>query len=89
MVTLCIGFTRNRIAGIVLVSAMGAVFTVKYFRFMGIETGMNSLFIAQLILSFASNLILGYLFVTRGLLYSMVLKFIFSMKFVLVALLLG
>ena len=89
MVTLCIGFTRNRIAGIALVSAMGAIFTIKYFRFMGIETGMNYLFITQFLLSFASNFILGYIFVTRGLIYSMLLKFIFSMKFIAVALLLG
>jgi hypothetical protein len=43
----------------------------------------NSLFLAQTGLALVVNLILGYLFVTEGLIYSMTLKFILSLKYVL------
>jgi hypothetical protein len=37
-----------------------------------------------LLLSFLGNIILGWLFVTRGLAYSMVLKFVVGCKYLLI-----
>jgi len=85
LVTLSVGLLKRKGAGVVLASAVASLFTIKYFLFMGITCGLNYLFIVQLILSFAANLLLGYLFVTRGLLYAMALKFLFGMKQVIVS----
>ena len=85
LVTLSVGLLKRKGAGVVLASAVASFFTIKYFIFMGISCGLNYLFIVQLILSFAANLLLGYLFVTRGLLYAMALKFLFGMKQVIVS----
>jgi hypothetical protein len=52
---------------------------------MGIEWGFNYLFTVQVLLSFAAHLLLGYLFVTRGFLYAMTLKFLFGIKYGLVS----
>ncbi|MFC1535289.1 hypothetical protein ACFL7M_18220 [Thermodesulfobacteriota bacterium] len=84
MVTIGIGLLKNRIAGVVLVSILASFFTLKYFFFIGIGFGPNYLLIIQFLLSFSANLILGYLFVTKGLLYSMTLKLILGMKYTVV-----
>ncbi len=85
LVTLSVGLLKSKGAGVVLVSALGSLFTIKYFYFFGIKFGLNYLFITQLLLSFSANLFLGYLFVTRGLLCSMALKFMFGIKYVVVS----
>ena len=85
LVTLSVGLLKRKVAGVVLASALASLFTIKYFLFMGITCGLNYLFVIQLLLSFTANLLLGYLFVTRGLLYSMSLKFLFGMKQVIVS----
>lgn len=89
MVTLGVGLLKNRIAGVVLVSALGSIFTVKYFHYIGIGFALNYLFMIQLLLSFVANLILGYLFVTRGLLCSMALKFFFGTKYAVISWVMG
>ena len=61
------------------------MFTVKYFHYIGMTTGLGGLFVIQLVLSFAFNVILGYVFVTYGLLFSMVLRFLLGMKYWVVA----
>ena len=49
-----------------------------------IKVRLNYLIATPLLLSFLGNLILGYLFVSRGLLYAMALNFLFSMKYAVV-----
>ena len=80
---------RNKVAGVVIVSGAASVFTIKYFQFMGLGFQFNYLCITQILLSFGANLLLGYLFVTRGLLYSMALNFLFGMKYLIVSWSLG
>jgi hypothetical protein len=87
LVTIGVGIFRSRVAGVVLAAAVAALFTLKYFQFVGISVGFNYLMVTQLLLSFTANLILGYLFVSRGLLYAMALNFLFGMKYLIVSLL--
>ena len=87
LVTIGVGIFRSRVAGVVLAAAVAALFTLKYFQFVGISVGLNYLMVTQLLLSFTANLILGYLFVSRGLLYAMALNFLFGMKYLIVSLL--
>ena len=82
--TICIGLLKNRIAAVILLSIIASLFSIKYFNFMGIE--FTRVFIPHFALSFIGNLILGYVFVTRGLFCSMFLKLIYSTKYVIVAL---
>ena len=84
LVTLSVGLLRNKGAGVVLVSALAPLFTIKYFFFIGMKAGFSYLFVTQFLLSFSANLLLGYLFVTHGLLYAMALKFLFDIKYVVV-----
>lgn len=81
--TICIGLLKNKTAAILLLSAIACLFSIKYFNFMGIE--YTRVFISYFIISFIGNLILGYVFVTRGLFCSMFLKFLYSMKYVIVS----
>lgn len=89
LVTLGVGLLKRRIAGVVLASVVASMFKVKYFHFIGMTTGLGSLFVMQMFLSFAFNVILGYLFVTYGLLFSMVLRLLLGIKYCLVAGVLG
>jgi hypothetical protein len=84
LVTLCVGFLRRKISGVVAASTIGALFTWKYFQFIGAAVGFNTLFTAQMVLAFIVNVVLGYLFVTEGLIYAITLKFILGLKYVLV-----
>ncbi len=84
LVTIGVGLTKNKGAGVVLMSAVASLFTVKYFEFIGIPFGLNYLFITHLLLSFIGNIILGWLFVTRGLAWAMTLKFIIGLKYLFI-----
>ncbi|MGE0085993.1 MAG: hypothetical protein AB7S75_16415 [Desulfococcaceae bacterium] len=86
LLTICVGILRRRIAGIFIVSVFASLLTLKYFRFIGISPGFNYFFLMQMLLSFVSNFLLGYVYVTRGLLQSMTLKLIFGAKYVLIVL---
>lgn len=81
LITLSVGLFKHKGAAVGFVSALASLLTIKYFYFLGIQPGLNYIFLVQLFLSFLSNFLLGYLFVTRGLLYSMTLKFLFGMKY--------
>jgi len=81
LVTLSVGFLKHKGAGVVLASVVATLFTIKYFHFIGIKYDLNYLFVTQLLLSFTAHLLLGYLFVTRGLIYAMALKFLFCIKY--------
>ncbi len=85
LVTLCVGILKRKGAGMVLASTVASLFTIKYFQFMGIEWGLNYLFMTQILLAFLAHLILGYLFVTRGLFYAMALKFFLGIKYGIVS----
>ena len=82
VVTLCVGFLRSKIRGVIAASAFASLFAWKYFQFVGVAVGFNYLFMAHLGLSFLVNLVLGYLFVREGLIYAMALKFILGIKYV-------
>lgn len=84
LVTICVGLFKGKASGVVCVSALASLFTIKYLYFFGIKPGMDYLFVAQILLSFASNCLLGYLYVTRGLVYSMTLKLLFGLKYLVV-----
>ena len=75
---------KSKTSGVICVSALASLFTIKYLYFFGIRPGVDYLFLVQILLSFGSNCLLGYLFVTRGLIYSMALKFLFGLKYVVV-----
>ena len=85
LVTIAVGIVRNKMAGVVLASAAAALFTLKYFQFIGMGFRLNYIFVTHMILSFLANLVLGYLFVTRGLLYSMALNFLLGMRYAVVS----
>lgn len=88
LVTIAVGLLKSKTAGIILVSVFASIVSIKYFLFMGIAVRLNYIFITQFLLGFSANLFLGYLFVTRGLLYSMCLGFLFGMKYLIISLLL-
>ncbi len=85
LVTIAVGLFKSKSAGVVLVSVFAAIATVKYFHFIGLPVGLNAIFLTQLFIGFLANLLLGYLFVARGLLYSMSLGFIFGMKYLMMS----
>jgi len=85
LVTIGVGIFRSKGAGVALAAAVAALFTLKYFQLVGISFHLNYLIVTPLILSFLANLILGYLFVSRGLLYAMALNFLFGMKYAVVS----
>lgn len=84
-VTLCVGILGKKGAGIILASFFGALLTLKYFQFIRISPDATRIFIVHFSLSFGVNLLLGYLYVTKGLLYAVILKFFFGMKYAMVA----
>jgi hypothetical protein len=84
LVTLCMGIFKRKSLAVIFVSALASLFSVKYFYFFGIMFDLNVLSLTHLLLSLSSNLILGYVFVSRGLIYSITLKFIFSLKYFIV-----
>jgi hypothetical protein len=84
LVTIGVGLTKNRAAGVILMSAVASLLTVKYFEFIGIPFALDSFYILYLLLSFVGNIILGWLFVTRGLFYSMALKFVIGCKYLFI-----
>jgi len=84
LVTLCVGLFKRKSAGVIFVSVLASLFSIKYFYFFGINLDLNYLFLIHLVLSFSSNLILGYVFVSRGLIHAIALKFIFGLKYLVV-----
>ena len=81
MVTLVYGLLKKRFASIVVVSFLSSMFGLQYFKYIGVDLQAGNLFITQLLLSFTANFILGYLFITKGLVHSMIMKFILCMKY--------
>ncbi len=88
MVTLAVGILKRPWAGIALVSVLAPFLSIKYFRFMGIGLPAD-LLAMQWLLSFGANLLLGIVFVQRGLLFCMVVKFVYHLKYVLILVLAG
>ncbi len=84
LVTIGVGLTKNKGAGVILMSAVSSLLTVKYFEFIGIPFALDHFYIVYLLLSFLGNIILGWLFVTRGLAYAMALKFVIGCKYLLI-----
>ncbi len=89
LVTLAVGFLKQRIGGVIAISAIAAIFSMKYFRFLGMDYPYNYIFISQFVIAFFVNFILGYVLITRGLIYAMILHFLFGIRLVVVVLALG
>lgn len=85
LVTIVVGIFRSKVTGIVIASAIATLFTLEYLRIVGISFRLNYLIFASLLLSFSTNLILGFLFAYRGLLYAMALNFLLGMKYAVVS----
>jgi hypothetical protein len=84
LVTIGVGLTKSKGAGVVLMSAVSTLFTVKYLEFIGMPFALDHFYVVYLLLSFLGNIMFGWLFVTRGLLYSMALKFVIGCKYLLI-----
>lgn len=84
LVSIGVGLTKNKGAGVVLMSAVSTLFTVKYLEFVGLPFMLDHFYVVYLLLSFFDNILLGWLFVTRGLLYSMALKFVIGCKYLFI-----
>jgi len=89
LVTLAVGFLKQRIGGVIAISAIAAIFSMKYFRFLGMDYPYNYIFISQFVIAFLVNFILGYILVTRGLIYAMMMHFLFGIKLAVVVWILG
>ncbi len=89
LVTLAVGFLKQRIGGVIAISAIAAIFSLKYFRFLGMDYPYNYVFICQFIIAFFVNFILGYILITRGLIYAMTLHFLFGIRLAVVVWILG
>ena len=84
LVTIGVGLTKDKDAGVIVMSAVASLFTVRYFEFIGIPFALDPLFIVHLLFSFLGNLLLGWLFVTRGLIWSMTLTFVLGLKYLFI-----
>ncbi len=89
LVTLAVGLLKQRIGGVIAISAIAAIFSMKYFRFLGMDYPYNYVFISQFVIAFFVNFILGYVLITRGLIYAMTLHFLFGIKLAVVIWALG
>ena len=65
--------------------AQGEDLGFKSLPFLGLENLSGALIAVQLLLSLLSNLVLGAVFVSRGLLSCLVVKFFFGLKYPAVA----
>lgn len=89
LLTICAGLFKNKAVAVIFVSALASLFTIRYLEFMGIDFNFDYLVIIQMLLAFSSNLILGYLFVTRGFIHCMAFKFILGCKYIVIAIIMG
>lgn len=65
--------------------AQGEDLGLKSLRFLGLENLSGALIAVQLLLSLLSNLVLGAVFVSRGLLSCLVVKLAFGLEYLAVA----
>ena len=85
MVTIAVGVFRRNWAGVLVIALLAPLLGFKSLRFLGLENVSTALIAVQLLLSLLSNLILGAVFVSRGLLSCLVVKFVFGLKYPAVA----
>ncbi len=85
LVTISVLLFKSKLFGVIAVSVLFPFLSVKYFQFIGVVPGFNYLFIISILLGLATHMIAGYLFIVRGLLYSMMFNFILGLKFIIVA----
>lgn len=84
LVTIGAGICKNRMGGVCLVSVFSTFLSIKYLYFAGIQMSLSYIFIVQILLTFLINMILGLLYVSRGLLHAMTVKFVFNLKCLLI-----
>ncbi len=85
--SLAVALLGSRRYGVILSALITALFSLRYSSFIGETPVLNYIFITQVSLAFLSGLVTGYFFVTKGLIFSMTLRFILSGKLLVMALL--
>ncbi len=85
ILTLCIGLFKNKTAGIIITSFIAVLFSFSYLDFIGLTFGLNYILISGVIVTFIINLILGYVFVKRGLISSAFLRLVLGIKYIIIA----
>lgn len=88
-VTIAVGLCRNKPAGVALAALFAAMLTEKYFIFIGVPAAPEYLSAVRFVFSFGINFILGWLFITRGLLSSMTVNFVLGLHYPVTALMTG
>jgi len=86
LVTIGAGLFKSRTAGVVFGAVLALLFSIKYFQFVGINLRMTDIVLPYIFITFLVNLLLGYLYVTRGLLYAMGMDFLLKLKYAVIAL---
>jgi hypothetical protein len=89
MVTIGCGLVKNKMASVFVVSIVASILYSQYFDFIGENLKTNNLHITQALITLTGNVILGYLFISKGLVYSMALKFVFGLKYLFVYMISG
>ena len=89
LLTPAVGLLKHRGAGVILIAALASLMSLRYFQFLGIPVGLNYVTIAHLVLSFLGNVVLGSLYVSRGLMHTMILKAVYGSRYLAVALFLA
>jgi len=88
-VTIAVGLCRNKLRGVVLAALFAVMLTEKYFTYIGVYAGLDYVTASRFVFSFFINFLLGYLFVTRGLLSSMTVNLVLGLRYPMAALMGG
>ena len=89
LVTIGAGLFRHRAAGVVLAAILSVFFSMKYFQFIGVNLPMTGIILPHILVTATANLILGYLFITRGLIHAMSLNFLLKLKYTIMICVIG
>jgi len=81
LLTIAMGIFKNRHLAIAITSAFFAVLVRKTFLDYGVDFGFDYLSIAAVLSTFLYGVISGYLFINRGLLSVMLLRFLLDLKY--------
>lgn len=83
--TFCMGLFKNKIAAVTSSSLIAVLFSLPYVDFIGLRVTADYIIVSGMLLTFVTNLVLGWLFVTRGLTSSMTFGFIVGLKYIPIA----
>lgn len=89
LVTIGAGLFKRPGAGVLFAAILSVLFSMKYFQSIGISLRMTGIILPHIFITLAANLLLGYLYVTRGLMHAMGLNFFLKLKYTAVACVIG